>query len=98
MYTRLNTLYHFQSLRFYKEKFAPAFTEDTSFVWWPRGMRRPRLILAVVRALDPEGIPATLFTPIKQSLKRRGRGMMNHMLPSGHPTESTEKETGEKAQ
>jgi len=74
MYTRLNTFYHFQSLRFYKEKFGPAFTEDTFFVWWPRGLRRPRLILAVARALDPEGIPATLFTPIKRSLKRRING------------------------
>jgi phosphatidylglycerol lysyltransferase len=71
MYTRLNTFYHFQSLRFYKEKFGPAFSEDTYFVWWPRGLRRPRLILAVARALDPEGIPATLFSPIKRSLKRR---------------------------
>ena len=74
MYTRLNTFYHFQSLRFYKEKFGPAITEDTFFLWWPRGLRRPRLIRAVVRALDPEGIPATLFTPIKQSLQRRWAG------------------------
>ncbi len=71
MYTHLNTFYHFQSLRFYKEKFAPSFTEDTFFTWWPRGLRRPRLIFAVTRALDPEGIPATLLGPIKQSLKRR---------------------------
>lgn len=79
MYTRLNTFYHFQSLRFYKEKFAPAFTEETFFVWSPRGLRRPRLILAVARALDPEGIPATLFSPIKQSLKRRKTGpRINH--------------------
>ncbi|MCA1666365.1 MAG: DUF2156 domain-containing protein [Thermomicrobia bacterium] len=70
--TRLNTFYHFQSLRFYKEKFAPAHTEETFFTWWPRGLRRPRLIRAVVRALDPVGIPATLLTPIKQSLQRRG--------------------------
>ncbi len=71
MYTRLNTFYHFQSLRFYKEKFVPAHTEETSFTWWPRGLRRPRLIFAVARALDPEGIPATLLSPIKQSLTRR---------------------------
>jgi len=71
MYTRLNTFYHFQSLRFYKEKFVPTFTEETFFTWWPRGLRRPRLIFAVTRALDPEGIPATLLSPIKQSLKRR---------------------------
>ena len=73
LYTRLNTFYHFDSLRFYKEKFAPAFMEETFFVWWPRGLRRPRLIFAVTRALDPEGIPATLLGPIKQSLKRRAR-------------------------
>jgi phosphatidylglycerol lysyltransferase len=92
MYTRLNTFYHFQSLRFYKEKFAPAFTEDTFFVWWPRGLRRPRLIRAVVRALDPEGIPATLLTPIKQHLGQRiGRNQLNH-----RGTEDTEKKTGEK--
>lgn len=71
MYTRLNTFYHFQSLRFYKEKFGPSFTEETFFVWSPRGLRRPRLILAVARALDPERIPATLLSPVKQSLKRR---------------------------
>ncbi len=74
MYTRLNTFYHFQSLRFYKEKFIPSCTEETSFVWWPRGLHRPRLIFAVARALDPEGIPATLLSPIKQSLTRRGTG------------------------
>jgi phosphatidylglycerol lysyltransferase len=71
IYTHLNNFYHFQSLRFYKEKFGPAFTEPTFFTWWPRGLRRPRLIHAVIRALDPEGIPATLLSPIKQSLKRR---------------------------
>ena len=74
IYTRLNTFYHFQSLRFYKEKFAPSFTEETFFTWWPRGLHRPRLIFAVARALDPEGIPATLLSPIKQSLTRRGKG------------------------
>ncbi len=74
MYTRLNIFYHFQSLRFYKEKFAPSCTEDTCFVWWPRGLHRLYLIFAVARALDPEGIPATLLSPIKQSLTRRGTG------------------------
>ena len=83
MYTRLNDFYHFQSLRFYKEKFGPAFTEDTFFTWWPRGLRRPRLIRAVVRALDPEGIPATLLTPIKQSLKRAK--IEPRILPRGRP-------------
>lgn len=73
MYTHLNGFYHFQSLRFYKEKFGPAYTEPTYFTWWPRGLRRPRLIRAVVRALDPEGIPAALLSPVKQSLKRRSR-------------------------
>ncbi len=72
MYTRLNTFYHFQSLRFYKEKFVPSCTEETCFVWWPRGLHRPYLIFAVARALDPEGISATLLSPIRQSLKRRG--------------------------
>ncbi|MGI8855709.1 MAG: bifunctional lysylphosphatidylglycerol flippase/synthetase MprF [Thermomicrobiales bacterium] len=87
IYTRLNTFYHFHSLRFYKEKFIPAFTEETFFVWSPRGLRRPRLIHAVTRALDPEGIPATLLGPIKQSLKRRGRGTeLNH-----RDTEGTER-------
>jgi lysylphosphatidylglycerol synthetase-like protein (DUF2156 family) len=86
MYTRLNTFYHFQSLRFYKEKFVPAFTEETFFVWAPRGLRRPRLIFAVTRALDPEGIPATLLSPIKRSLQHRGRATVNH-----RDTESTEK-------
>jgi len=74
IYTRLNTFYHFQSLRFYKEKFGPTQTEETFFTWWPRGLRRPRLIFAVARALDPEGIPATLLSPIKQSLRRRTPG------------------------
>jgi phosphatidylglycerol lysyltransferase len=77
MYTRLNTFYHFQSLRFYKEKFAPAATEETYFTWWPRGLRRPRLIYAVARALDPEGIPATLLSPVKQSLTRRWTNRSN---------------------
>ncbi|MHB8646748.1 MAG: phosphatidylglycerol lysyltransferase domain-containing protein [Thermomicrobiales bacterium] len=77
LYTRLNTFYHFQSLRFYKEKFGPTATEETFFTWWPRGLRRPRLIFAITRALDPEGIPATLLSPIKQSLTRRGANRLN---------------------
>lgn len=92
IYTRLNTFYHFQSLRFYKEKFIPSFTEETYFVWSPRGLRRPRLIFAVTRALDPEGIPATLLGPIKQTLKRRGQGRgVNH-----RDTEDTEPEEEKK--
>ncbi len=84
IYTRLNTFYHFQSLRFYKEKFGPAFNEETFFTWWPHGLRRPRLIRAVVRALDPEGIPATLLSPIKQSLIRRVSGnRLNHRGAEG---------------
>lgn len=78
IYTRLNTFYHFQSLRFYKEKFGPACTEETFFTWWPPGLHRPRLIFAVTRALDPEGIPATLLSPIKQSLTRRVTNRLNH--------------------
>jgi lysylphosphatidylglycerol synthetase-like protein (DUF2156 family) len=88
MYTRLNNFYHFQSLRFYKEKFGPSFTEPTYFTWWPRGLRRPRLIHAVVRALDPEGIPATLFSPIKQSLKRRTETKRGHRATEAQRSET----------
>jgi phosphatidylglycerol lysyltransferase len=94
IYTRLNTFYHFQSLRFYKEKFVPTFTEETFFVWSPRGLRRPRLIFAVTRALDPEGIPATLLGPIRQTLKRR-RTETGENRRGAENTESAEKNTEE---
>jgi phosphatidylglycerol lysyltransferase len=94
IYTRLNTFYHFQSLRFYKEKFVPTATEETFFVWSPRGLRRPRLIFAVTRALDPEGIPATLLGPIRQTLKRR-RTETGENRRGAENTESAEKNTEE---
>ena len=91
--TRLNTFYHFDSLRFYKEKFVPAFTEETFFVWWPRGLRRPRLIFAVARALDPEGIPATLLRP-HQTIPQTPGERTGEKRRDAKNAEDAEKNTG----
>ena len=71
MRVHLNRYYHFQSLQFYKEKFDPTLTEDAGFCWYPRGLWRPRLLTAVVNALDPEGAPAALLSPFTRAHHHR---------------------------
>lgn len=72
MHVHLNHFYHFQSLQFYKEKFGPSFTEDASFCWYPRGLWRPRLIVGVFNALDPQSVAATLLSPLAHVRHRAG--------------------------
>lgn len=84
MYERLNGFYNFQTLHFHKEKFGPTLTEESFFVWWPRGLWRPRLIRAVVYALDPEGFTAALLSPIVQARKRAAH-CKAAQAPSGTP-------------
>lgn len=90
MRAHLNRFYHFQSLQFYKEKFGPTLTEDASFCWYPRGLWRPRLVTAVLNALDPEGVPAAVLSPLTQAHRRC------RLANAGHPVGPPDLAPGER--
>ncbi len=73
MYRRLDRFYRFESLQFAKEKYGPVETDEMFFVWSPRGLWRPRLIRAVLYALDPEGFTAALTAPVTHFRRQRAR-------------------------
>jgi phosphatidylglycerol lysyltransferase len=67
IYNNINGFYNFKGLHEFKSNFNPTFWEDKYFCFYPPKIK-PRMILAVIKAYNPTGIPGLLFSKLKKIL------------------------------
>ena len=72
IYCYLDAFYHFKALHRFKAKFMPSSIDPEYVAIWPPRIRL-RMILAVISAFDPGGLPSVLVS----KLKRCGRKHRN---------------------
>jgi hypothetical protein len=70
IYQHLDAFYHFKALHRFKSKFAPSFIDSEFAAIYPPRIRL-RLILGLIRTLDPGGIPSLLASKLRRLRRER---------------------------
>lgn len=66
IYKHLDAFYHFKALHRFKAKFAPSFVEKEFLAVYPPRVRL-RLVFALIRAFDPNGLTGILVSKLRRT-------------------------------